>query len=140
MTKFQCAANCREEKTEHEFISEHGDYNEIYEIRCMVCNHLHKVNRHAWLQSEHIFADEKKSRKAGLTRYPYIEPHSGEIVTSKEHREETMKRLGFHEAPHGINENHHDETSEKIKKKRKEMLERRAYLQDRVRYNRALMR
>jgi hypothetical protein len=103
MDKYRCEKACSEEGiTDHEFIAEHGDYNEIYEIKCLKCNHQYKVGRHSWLSSQII--NEVKPRRAYLTKWPHIEPHSGEMVHSKEHEKELLTRLGYHAAPHGVDE------------------------------------
>ena len=104
MDKYRCPEKCSDEPTEHTFLEEHGDYNEFYKIQCAKCQTTHTVHRHEWLSFQ--VKNDVKPRKAYLTKYPYVEPHSGEVVHSKEHREETMKRMGFHAAPHGIDRNY----------------------------------
>lgn len=121
---FLCNMDCgKGEKTEHEFSLEKGDYNEIYEIRCTKCNAVHDQRRHTWLSQ--LSRDLLRPSKAGLTKYPYIEPHSGELVKSAEHRKEIWKRMGLHEAPHGINERYNDEAVHNLNQRRIEMEKRR---------------
>lgn len=102
MDKYTCEKSCKEGLTDHEFVAEHGNYNEIYEIKCLNCQNHQKVNRHLWLSTQ--LKNDIRPSKAYLTVYPRIEPHSGEYVLSKEHEKETIRRKGFHEAPHGVNE------------------------------------
>lgn len=105
MDKYRCEKACSEGGvTDHEFIAEHGDYNEIYEIKCKNCNHQYKVGRHSWLSSQ--IKNQTSSRKAYLTKWPYFEPHTGVLVHSKEHRDHVVKEMGFHAAPHGIDRNY----------------------------------
>jgi hypothetical protein len=88
MEKFPCA-ECKE-VTEHEFLQEKGEYNEIYSTRCKVCGGAHDVSRHDWLSFQ--LRNEVRASKAYLTKYPRIEPHSGLTVKSREHEKESVKR------------------------------------------------
>lgn len=100
---FLCASDCgKGEKKTHRFHAEHGEYNEVYEIKCEDCGACQKVKRHDWLSQ--LTRDHIRPTKANLTKYPYIEPHSGELVHSAEHRKEVWKRMGLHEAKHGIDD------------------------------------
>ncbi len=132
MVKFDCP-HCG--KTEHEFTQEKGEYNEIYQVRCLVCNVAHDVPRHSWLHAEHILADALKPSRAYLTKFPHIEPHTGVMVTSAEHRRETMKRMGMHEAPHGIDTRYDDERCDDLRSRRQESEKRKRELKDRIKYS-----
>jgi hypothetical protein len=121
---FLCNMDCgKGERTEHEFSSEKGEYNEIYEIRCTKCHAVHDEKRHDWLSQ--LSRDCLRPQKAYLTKFPYFEPHSGELVSSPEHRSEVWRRMGLHEAKHGINERYNDEASHNLNQRRIESEKRR---------------
>lgn len=91
----------------------------LYEIQCAECANCTAIEKGDWDQTakdEDIQA--QRTRRANLTRYPRFEPHSGEIVKSKEHELETIKRLGFHVAEHGIDDAYSDETASKLRSDR----------------------
>jgi len=98
-----CPKECSGEipfRTPHTFLEERGNYNEIYFVKCDKCGHEYEIPRKQWLFYSSGAADPKSSR-AYLTKYPRIEPHTGEIVKSKDHEKETIKRMGFYEGHHG---------------------------------------
>lgn len=76
--------------TEHKFLEELGEYNEIYRVRCERCKTTHDIHRHQWLSFQN--KNDIRPSKAYLTKYPRIEPHSGLTVKSKEHEKESVKR------------------------------------------------
>lgn len=70
--------------------------NEKVEAKCWNCGAVEEIS------VADFFADPKsRSSKSYLTKYPRIEPHTGAWVKSKDHEKETIRRLGYHEAPHG---------------------------------------
>jgi hypothetical protein len=118
--------------TQHQFHAEHGEYNEIYEIRCLTCQGLQKKPRHDWLSQ--MARDFVRPSKANLTKYPRIEPHTGEVVNSREDEVRVMKAMGMHAAHHGIDERYNDEACDNLnrrriehEKKKRDMAERRRY-------------
>lgn len=118
--------------TEHQFDSEHGEYNEIYEIRCLTCGFQHKVGRHVW--NAQMTRDHMVPSKAHLTKYPRVEPHSGEIVNSRDDEVRVMKAMGLHAAPHGINERYNDEACDTLNRRRIEHEKRKRDMAERRRY------
>lgn len=115
MDTFQCPKRCTNELTEHEFIAEHGEYNEIYEVQCTICGHAHKVHRHAWLS--HQLRNEIRPSRAYLTHFPYIEPQTGVLVHSKEHRDEVWKSRGLKVWDHDGDESGWGETEHRLKER-----------------------
>lgn len=90
----------------HTFHAEHGEYNEVYELKCESCGTHKRVPRHDWLSQ--LSRDHIRPSRASLTKWPYIDMATGVEVKSKEHRAEVWKQHGMHEAPHGINERYSD--------------------------------
>lgn len=90
---FACPKGCSAEKTNHSHLRVSGDYNEIYHIKCENCGHEHAVHRHDWLSTQ--VRERMGPRKAYLTKYPRPDPHTGEMVNSKEHQESVWKKHGF---------------------------------------------
>lgn len=85
-------------------VREHGDYGHLHEIACPDCKAKFDVEKTEWLYHEYTknpLSVETGRRAGGLTKYPRFEPHTGAWVKSKEHEKETVKRMGYHEAPHG---------------------------------------
>lgn len=132
MAKLKCPAVCCSEDTEHKFLEERGDYNQTYFVECS-CGFQREVSRKEWLFAENIKDWTPSNARAYLTKFPYVEPHSGMVVTSKEHRDEVMKKMGFHKAEHGVNEKYHDETAELMRRKRQDLAERRRAMDERRR-------
>lgn len=128
--RFECASECG--PIPHVFHAEHGDYNEIYEIRCTRCGSHQRVNRHAWLSQ--LNRDHLRPSKANLTRYPRFEPHSGVVVNSREDEVRVMKAMGMHAAPHGVDERYDDEACDSLRKRRMERERRRREIEEKRRY------
>lgn len=63
--------------------------------------------------------------RVNLTKYPYVEPHTGEVVKSAEDRERVVKAFGMHAAEHGIDERHNDELADKLKDRERAKKDRR---------------
>lgn len=136
MIRYPC--HCSEVDVPHNYLSERKAFdlaplkmtagtNIFYEIECAECGHKSEIPKEDWddiAKQEELHA--QRSRRVSLTRYPRIEPHSGELVKSKEHEAETLKRLGFHKAENGIDPNHDDETAYALGEKRKAREKRRA--------------
>jgi hypothetical protein len=104
--------HCRQ-KTGHAFVAEKGEYNEIYEVLCVGCSVQYEIPRKAWLNAR-VFEDTRSSR-AYLTKFPYVEPHTGEVVNSPEDVVRVTKAYGLHAAEHGKNERYDDEFSHQLR-------------------------
>ena len=85
-------------KTAHSFVSEHGEYNEVYKVKCGACEVEHYVPRKDWFSWVH---NEVKSRKAYLTAWPRVNPFLGVMCDSPAHEREVAKRMGYTEQKHG---------------------------------------
>ncbi len=85
-----------EKTTQHSFVTEKGEYNEIYEIRCAECHSARDVDRKIWLSGAAGFNGSGRSGKSYLTKYPRIEPQTGQVVKSREHMYETARAMGCH--------------------------------------------
>lgn len=106
----------------HAFLAERGDYNELYEVLCVECGSQYEIPRKAWLNAQ--FLEAAGPKRAYLTKYPYVEPHTGEVVNSAEDVVRVTKAYGLHAADHGINERYHDETSERLRNRERERKEK----------------
>jgi hypothetical protein len=83
-----------QEKKEHEFLKEIGEYNEIYAVKCKTCATEHEVPRKMWLFHEHV--DEiSSSKKAYLTKWPRWNYQFGCEVKSKDHESAIAKKRGY---------------------------------------------
>lgn len=103
-----CEQKCKGiRKTNHELIERLSRTQ--YQIKCQACGFEGPVYFLVWESAL------DKPRKAGLTRYPYVEPHSGQVVKSAEHRAEVLKSMGFHAAPHGIDNRYDDAPNDKAR-------------------------
>lgn len=111
---------CRDEKRAHSFSEEFRDEENglVVKCRCENCGALDYLSKEDWDAACRDVERQAARRRANLTRYPRIETHTGEIVTSREHEKELTKRMGFHAAEHGVNERFDDETCVKLKEKR----------------------
>lgn len=93
---------------------------EFVEIRCESCGGIATLEEAEWAQA---CADQDKDaarrRKAGLTRYPYIEPQSGVLVKSKEDRDRVWAAKGYKEWKHDGDESGFSETDHQIKERYK---------------------
>lgn len=92
---FSCPNKCAEGKTEHTFLKEQGEYNEIYLVRCDNCKAEHTTPRKVWLFYEAGFDDPQAGKQAYLTKYPRLEACSGSWVKSKDHEREVLRRKGY---------------------------------------------
>lgn len=116
---------CRDDERAMEFIRQEGEAQEQLVIaECGNCSHINNFLKEEWDAGALAMDRRAQRRKANLTRYPRIESHTGEIVTSREHEKETLKRMGFHAAENGIDERYNDETSEKLKDRQRAVRER----------------
>lgn len=111
MTEFMpilCEKKCAGTKrTNHELVKKLSASE--YLVKCKGCGDEHQIYFLVW---ENALS---RPRRAGLTRYPYVEPHSGVLVKSAEHRSEVLKSMGFHAAPHGIDERYDNAPNEKAR-------------------------
>jgi hypothetical protein len=115
---------CRGDLRGHEFVQDllcagpNGTIlEEFVEIRCCNCGTIASLPTDEWQQ---IIADEirvSSRRKAGLTKYPYVEPQSGVLVKSKEHREEVWRAKGLKEWKHDGDESGFTDTDHQIKQR-----------------------
>lgn len=119
--------SCRGEERAFELIERIGDApgEEIYVVMCGNCGHHMDLLEEEWLAAGKEMDRRAGRVRANLTRYPRIEPHTGELVKSRHHEMEVVKRAGYHVAEHGINEKYDDEVSQQLKDKRLAMEERR---------------
>lgn len=129
--KHKCEKACSEAPTEHKFIADHGEYNDIAEIECLNCHYHQKIPRSEWLSKQVI--DWVRPSKAHLTQYPRIEPHTGEVVKSREHEREVMRAMGLHEAKHGIDERYNDEACDTLRSRRLEHEKRKRQMEEKRR-------
>lgn len=118
---------CRSEERAMEFIREEGEFGEAIVIaECGNCHHINAFLKEEWEDGgRRMDLRAQRTGKACLTRYPRVEPFTGEVVKSREHEKETLKRMGFHAAEHGVNDNFNDETTEKLKDRNRAIKERR---------------
>ncbi len=129
MARLLCT--CSPEQTQHTFVRELGEYNEIYEVKCAACGLVRQVPRKEFLFAENIKDWVPSNARVYWTKFPYVEPHTGEVVHSKEHRAEVIKRMGFHVAEHGVNERYDDQACADQRAKRQAQEARRRLLEDR---------
>lgn len=116
---------CRDDERAHEFIREEGEEgHKIITAECGNCGHITTLLQEEWSDACVAMDRRAAKKKANLTRYPRIETHTGELVTSREHEKETLKRMGFHAAEHGVNEKFNDEHTEKLKSKQQALKDR----------------
>lgn len=73
-----------------------------YSVQCKKCGTKSQVYFLVWEKAL------DRPWRAYLTPYPRVEPHTGAWVTSPEHEKETVRAMGYHEAPHGINPDYDD--------------------------------
>lgn len=95
-TFYPCPKECDKDLpiTPHEVLD-----LDVVRVKCLNCNHVHELDFRAWLRDQQVTRTPR--RQAHLTKYPRVEPHTGEVVTSKDHEKETVKRMGFYEGHHG---------------------------------------
>lgn len=106
---------CAEKETvPHTWFGEKGEYNEIYILQCEGCDSKTEMPRKQWL-FETAFKNAEGRKKAYLDKWPRVDPYTGEVVKSREHQEETLKRYGYHKAPHGI-DHRYDQADSKFKR------------------------
>lgn len=109
---------CRGEERAFELA---GEAQGLIWAKCGNCGHEQDFLVEEWndfSKEMDLRAARSGASRAGLTRYPRIEPHTGLLVNSREDEKRAMKAMGMHEAPHGINEQYNDETCEKLKSAR----------------------
>lgn len=94
-------------KTLHELIEKKSKTE--YLVKCKKCGTKSQVYYLVW---EHAL---NRPRQANLTKYPRYEPHTGQLVNSPQHEKETLKAMGFHAAPHGIDHRYDDAPNEKAR-------------------------
>lgn len=131
MILFPCV--CSDEDVGHDYVSEREDGPVLddckgvwfYTIRCSGCGHEDEISKSEWdeVASGELKAAQRK--RAHLTRYPRIEPHTGMLVKSKQHEAETVQAAGYHVAENGVNEKYDDDTAEFFKAKTRATKERR---------------
>lgn len=85
-----------EKTTPHSFVEEKGEYNEIYMVKCAECHANHDIERKLWLSHTAGVHGSGKTSKAYLTKYPRIEPQTGQVVKSREHMYDTARAAGMH--------------------------------------------
>lgn len=66
---------------------EQADGSSLWKARCDECG------AEDW---HYVSLKPGKHRQTYKTRYPRIEPHTGKMVTSKDHERETVKRMGYY--------------------------------------------
>lgn len=116
---------CRLATRVHEFVEVCGD---TVKLECGNCSHIATLpieEYQAECKRMDIKAQLSGASRAGLTKYPRIEPHTGELVNSRDDEARVMKAFGMHAAPHGINERFNDEACEKLKSARQKREQRR---------------
>lgn len=117
---------CRADERAFELVDEFSDDEGVfYEARCGNCGRCQFFSVTEWQEAGKAMDRRAYRRRANLTRYPRIEPHTGELVKSRDHEHEVVKAAGFHVAEHGINDAYHDELSEKLRSNRVAMEDRR---------------
>jgi hypothetical protein len=125
----------------HEFMNERGaPGSKIIFAKCTNCGHLANLLEEEWLEAGRqmeLRAQRSGASRAGLTKYPRIEPHTGALVNSRDDEVRAMKAFGMHAAPNGIDERYNDEACEKLKSAR---LERQKKKDELARRRRALGR
>lgn len=82
---------------------------EVTRVKCLECGLEHEMDFKLWIRD---YTFSRKPKRTYLTKYPRIEPHTGELVTSKEHETETVRAMGYHAAPNGVNEAYDDSESD----------------------------
>jgi hypothetical protein len=84
-----------DKRTEHFFLAEKGEYNEIYTVECMACGATHDTDRKSWINRCSFTMDLHK--KASVEKFPKYDVYTGEVVHSREHRDMVQKQKGFHD-------------------------------------------
>ena len=117
MIRYPC--DCAPEEVRHEYVSEaaNGEFID-YTIKCTGCGHLEVIPQELWSEACRNEVLKEPKRRVNLTSYPRIEPHTGEVVNSRDDEVRAMKAHGMHAAPHGVNEAFDDETCHNLKTKR----------------------
>lgn len=115
---------CKGDLRGHEFVEKflrghESGVEELVQIRCCNCGGLAEIPYAEWQQIIEDDVRNSSRRKAGLTRYPYVEPQSGILVHSAQHRDEVWKQLGWHKAENGPDESTFTETDYAIKERYK---------------------
>lgn len=139
MIWFPCEKNCKEtnqyacrENGERAFelLRTEGEPGEaLIFAECGNCGALHCILEEEWNEAGQQMNRRAAVRRANLTRYPRIEPHTGELVKSRDHEMEVVKHMGYHVAEHGVNDAHNDELAEKLRSQRIAREERRRKIQ-----------
>jgi len=98
----------------------------FFEVECGNCGDIDWIEEEDFRAAcEDMDRRAQRSGKVGLTKYPYIEPHTGEVVNSAEDVVRVAKAHGLHAAEHGIDERHNDEFADKLKDRERAKKERR---------------
>lgn len=124
---------CRVELRAFELVSEAPG---LIFAKCGNCGHEQDFLEEEWAQygkEMELRAQRSSSSKAGLTKYPRIEPHTGALVNSRDDEVRAMKAMGMHAAPHGVNEAYNDETCERLKDKQQKLQSRKLEIERRRR-------
>lgn len=117
MIRYPCT--CSEEDLGHDYLGElTKDGAVLYTIECSGCGLESSIPKEDWDEIAKGELIEAQRRRSSLTKFPYIEPHTGEVVKSKEHREEVLRAHGYHKAEHGINDAYNDELCDKLRTQR----------------------
>lgn len=109
---------CREDGSrafEVESESEDED-GRFFIAHCANCGEIDFVDEETWVDAcEAMDRRARRMGRANLTKYPYVEPHSGEVCHSASDRDRIAKAYGFHAAEHGIDGRFNDELADKLK-------------------------
>ena len=104
---------CRGDDRAFELVSE---FTGLISAKCGNCGHEQDFLEEAWQDyGKDMDRRAARTQRAGLTKYPRIEPHTGALVNSRDDEKRAMKAYGMHEAPHGVNDAFNDETCAKLK-------------------------
>lgn len=90
-------------------------------VKCGNCDHEQKLTQAEWdayAKEMDLKAARCGSSRAGLTKYPRVEPHTGVVVNSRDDEVRAMKAMGMHAAPNGIDERFDDESCDALRSKR----------------------
>ncbi len=116
---------CRGEERAQEFLREIAETDETFIVaECANCAHANFYLKEEWIAAGIEMDRRAYRKKASLDKYPCYEPHTGEYVISKEHKAETLKRMGYHAAENGVDEKYNDETTAMLKAKQDALKER----------------
>lgn len=116
---------CRDDERAMEFIRQDGEEGEaLIFAECGNCKFINPFLKEEWDAGSLAMDRRAYRKKANLTRYPRIEAHTGEVVNSREHEKETLKRMGYHAAENGIDERYNCEASEKLKDRTRALKDR----------------